>query len=107
MPVKVAKTYLYALRHPGLFAEFYFPKRVVYQSEIIEALKDGVEKLIEFHNSPLFPFPKPTHYLGSNNTSNILLPNVTLNKVFKDLNEPEVEKEDLSQNNIPMNLKIL
>lgn len=44
MPVKVAKTYLYTLRHPGLFAEFYFPKRVVYQSEIIEALKDGVDE---------------------------------------------------------------
>lgn len=41
--VKVARTYLYTLRHPGLFAEFYFPKRVVYQSEIIEALQDGVE----------------------------------------------------------------
>lgn len=43
-PVKVARTYLYTLRHPGLFAEFYFPKRVVYQSEIIDALKDGVEE---------------------------------------------------------------
>ncbi|MBI1866353.1 MAG: hypothetical protein HYS02_01135, partial [Candidatus Staskawiczbacteria bacterium] len=43
-PAKVAKTYLYTLRHPGVFAEFYFPKRVVYQSEIIEALKDGVEE---------------------------------------------------------------
>jgi len=28
VPTKVAKTYLYTLRHPGLFAEFYFPKRV-------------------------------------------------------------------------------
>lgn len=44
MPAKVAKTYLYTLRHPGLFAEFYFPKRVVYQSEVIDALKDGVEE---------------------------------------------------------------
>ncbi len=44
MPVKVAKTYLYTLRHPGVFAEFYFPKRVVYQSEIVDALKDGVEE---------------------------------------------------------------
>ncbi len=43
-PPKVAKTYLYTLRHPGLFAEFYFPKRVVYQSEIVDALKDGVEE---------------------------------------------------------------
>lgn len=45
MPLlRVARTYLYTLRHPGLFAEFYFPKRVVYQSEIVEALKDGVEE---------------------------------------------------------------
>ncbi len=44
-PVRVARTYLYTLRQPGLFAEFYFPKRIVYQSEIIEALKDGVEEL--------------------------------------------------------------
>ena len=72
-------------------------ERVFFVGFLKEALKDGVEKLIEFNNSPLFPFPKPTHYLGSNNTSNILLPNVTLNKVFKDLNEPEVEKEDFSQ----------
>lgn len=43
-PVYVARTYVYTLRHPGLFAEFYFPKRVVYQSEIVEALKDGVEE---------------------------------------------------------------
>ena len=44
MPAKVAKTYLYTLRHPGVFAEFYFPKRVDYQSEIVEALKDGVKE---------------------------------------------------------------
>ena len=56
------------------------------------ALKDNVEELIEFHDSPLFPFPKPTHYLGSDGISNILLPNVTLDKVFNGLNEPEIEK---------------
>ena len=43
-PAKVARTYLYTLRHPGVFAEFYFPKRVVYQSEIVDALKDGVNE---------------------------------------------------------------
>ncbi|MGH2638476.1 MAG: hypothetical protein ACRDF4_04240 [Rhabdochlamydiaceae bacterium] len=42
-PPEVASTYLYTIRHPGVFAEFYFPKRVLYQSEIVEALKDGVE----------------------------------------------------------------
>lgn len=42
-PARVARTYLYTLRHPGVFAEFYFPKRVAYQSEIIDALKDGVD----------------------------------------------------------------
>ncbi|MFH1354072.1 MAG: hypothetical protein ABIH36_02190 [bacterium] len=42
-PVRVARTYLYTLRHPGLFAEFYFPKRIVYQSEIVKALQDGIE----------------------------------------------------------------
>ena len=44
MPAKVAKTYLYTLRHPGVFAEFYFPKRVAYQSEIVEALEQGVNE---------------------------------------------------------------
>ena len=44
-PVRIARTYLYTLRHPGLFAEFYFPKRIVYQSEIVTALEDGVDEL--------------------------------------------------------------
>ncbi len=60
MPAKVAKTYLYTLRHPGVFAEFYFPKRVVYQSEIIEALKDGVDekKVKEYLLECAREFPK-------------------------------------------------
>lgn len=41
---KVAKTYLYSFRHPGLFLDFYFPKRVVYQAEITTALKEGVDE---------------------------------------------------------------
>jgi hypothetical protein len=45
-PRKVARTYLYTLRNPGLFAELYFPKRVLYQSEIIDALKEGVDDAI-------------------------------------------------------------
>ena len=44
-PVRIARTYLYTLRHPGLFAEFYFPKRIVYQSDIVTALEDGVDEL--------------------------------------------------------------
>ncbi len=44
MPAKIAKTYLYTIRHPGVFAEFYFPKRVDYQSEIVTALKQGVDE---------------------------------------------------------------
>ncbi len=72
-------------------------ERVFFIGFLREALKDGVEELIEFHDSPLFPFPKPTHYLGSDDISNILLPNVTLDKVFEGLNEPEIEKRDLSQ----------
>jgi len=72
-------------------------ERVFFIGFLKEALKDGVEELIEFHDSPLFPFPKPTHYLGSDSISNILLPNVTLDKIFNELNEPEIEKKDLSQ----------
>lgn len=71
--------------------------RVFFIGFLKEALKDGVEELIEFCDSPLFPFPKPTHYSGSNIISNMLLPCVTLDKVFKGLSEPEDEREDLSQ----------
>ena len=41
---KVAKSYRYNLVSPGIFAEFYFPKRVVYQSGIIDALEEGISK---------------------------------------------------------------
>ena len=60
MSAKVSKTYLYTLRHPGVFAEFYFPKRVDYQAEIVTALKQGVNEkevkryLLEFASE----FPK-------------------------------------------------
>lgn len=71
-------------------------ERVFFIGFLKEALKDGVEELIEFHNSPYSPFPKATHYLGDN-ISNVLLPNVTLENAFKNLKEPEIEDKDLSQ----------
>ncbi len=39
-------TYLFTLRHPGVFSELYFPKRVAYQSEIVRALEEGVDSNI-------------------------------------------------------------
>jgi hypothetical protein len=38
MSVKVAKSYQYNVVGSGAFVEFYFPKRVAYQSEIVKAL---------------------------------------------------------------------
>ena len=40
----VPSTYVFARREPGLFIEIYFPKRIVYQTEIIEALSAGVDE---------------------------------------------------------------
>ena len=72
-------------------------ERVFFIGFLKEALNEGVEELIEFHDSSLFPFPKPTHYLSEDRISNILLPNVTLDTVFNGLKEPEFEDKDPSQ----------
>lgn len=42
--LNTSKEYLFARREPGLFIEIYFPKRVLYQDEIIKALTEGVKE---------------------------------------------------------------
>ena len=44
MPKVVPRTYAFARREPGLFVEIFFPKRVLYQTEIVGALIDGLDK---------------------------------------------------------------
>lgn len=39
----IESSYLFARREPGLFIEIYFPKRVLYQSAVIDALTAGVD----------------------------------------------------------------
>ncbi|OGZ65596.1 MAG: hypothetical protein A3C06_00670 [Candidatus Taylorbacteria bacterium RIFCSPHIGHO2_02_FULL_46_13] len=41
--VNPSNTYLFSRRELGLLIEIYFPKRVLYQSEIIDALSEGVD----------------------------------------------------------------
>jgi len=72
-------------------------ERVFFIGFLKDALKDGAQELIALQDAPLYPFPAPTHYLGNDSPSDILLPNVTLKNIFKGLREPELEGNDISQ----------
>ncbi|MEK7450879.1 MAG: hypothetical protein AAB662_03000, partial [Patescibacteria group bacterium] len=43
VPQNTPSPYLFSRRELGLLIEIYFPKRVLYQTEIIESLIDGVD----------------------------------------------------------------
>lgn len=59
-------------------------ERVFFIGFLKESLKNNVHHLLEFPESPFFPFQHETHEIQFNNSrqSSMLLPEVTLDKVF-------------------------